>query len=366
MVTPLTPSTVPTALPGDIGRSRLDSLQTNGAKSPTVTTRAGQSSSLGVGVEGLNRIAQNVATGGSAYGKGNIRFTSGPGGRVGTTAAHVLDHQNPSLPVKIPTRINVGGEEARTSIKEFFPDPTAVKIYNVADNGGQRLDVIKLGRPADIRAHFEKLAVAQPSANTMKTALSAPTATWQVSAASRPQSYDSDASRIEPLTSQTNGSETTPKFSFQLTALPLQVKDLSADLKASGLGAFANKPDSWLALGGIGGDENNRALPYKNLYLVNRGVSGSEAKASGISAEDNGTLIASADVRDVESGWTLGNVRTLVERSAPLRSALKVKFPALTTSQAAEKLYRQGMVKIAFITKELAVSNLKAIDSTAR
>lgn len=102
------------------------------------------------------------------------------------------------------------------------------------------------------------------------------------------------------------------------------------------------------------------------MYLVNRGVSGSESKASGISAADNGTLIAGADVRDVKSGWTLGNVKTLVEKNAPLRSALKTKFPDLTTSQAAEKLYRQGFVKIAFITKDIAVSNLKTIDRTAR
>jgi hypothetical protein len=278
----------------------------------------------------------------------------------------VLVHPNIGVTTRIPTRINVNGSDTRTSIEGFFRDPTAVKIYNVSDSGGQGLDVVKLGRPADIRAHFEQLAVAQPTANAMKTALAAPQAKWQISTASRPQSYDPGAAATEPLSKQANWSETTPKFSIGLTALPLQVKDLSADLKASGLGALVDKPDSWVALGAIGGDENNRSSPYKDLYLVNRGVSGSEAKASGVSAADNGTLVAGADVRDAESGWTLGNVKTLVEKNAPLRSALKTKFPDLTTSQAAEKRYSHGIVKIAFITKDLAVTNLKTIDRTTR
>jgi hypothetical protein len=353
MVNPVTTSIAPTFPQSDANFSRLAPLQKNGAQPSTATARP-------------RLTAQNVATGGSAFGKGNIRFTSGPDGRVGTTAAHVLVHPNIGVSTAIPTRINVSGSEARTSIKEFFSDPTAVKIYKVSDASGQGIDIVKLGRPADIRAHFEQLAVAQPTANAMKTALAAPQAKWQISTASRPQSYDPGAAATEPLSKQANWSETTPTFSIGLTALPLQVKDLSADLKASGLGSIADKPDSWLAVGAIGGDENNRSSPYKDLYLVNRGVSGSESKASGISAADNGTLIAGADVRDAELGWTLGNVKTLVEKNAPLRSALKTKFPDLTTSQAADKLYKQGFVKIAFITKDIAVSNLKTIDRTTR
>ncbi len=353
MVDSLMRRTAPTVMPGDANLSRLASLPTNGGKPPSPFVRK-------------KNFVQNVAGGGSAFGNGNLRFTAGPGGRVGTTAAHVLVHPEIAIPAAIPTRINVNGSETRTSIKEFFPDPKAVKIYNVIDSNGRPLDIVKLGRPADILAHFEKLATAQPTASAMKTALAASQARWQIGTASRPQSYAPEASAIEPLTQQSNWSETTPKFSFELTALPLQVKDLSDDLEASGLGSFAGKPNSWLALGAIGGDEANRSSPYKDLYLVNRGVSGSESKASGVSAADNGTLIEGVDVRDAELGWTPDNVQTLVDKSALLRSALKAKFPKLTTSQAAEKLYRQGFVKIAFITKDLAIGNLKTIGRTAR
>jgi hypothetical protein len=65
MVNPVTTSIAPTFLPGDSNLSRLAPLQKNGAQPSTVTARP-------------QRIAQNVATGGSAFGKGNIRFTSGP------------------------------------------------------------------------------------------------------------------------------------------------------------------------------------------------------------------------------------------------------------------------------------------------
>ena len=217
---------------------------------------------------------------------------------------------------------------------------------------------------ANIKAHFEKLAKAQPTVDDMKLALAKPQAKWQIETASAPLSYMPGETAIKPLPTQDNWSETTPKFTFGLTALPLQVKDLATDLKASGLGSFVGKPDSWLALGAIGGDKNNRGSPYKGLILVNRGVSGSESKPPGVSSADNGTLTEGMDVRSVaeDKGWTRANVKTLVERSAPLRAALKTKFPDLTTSLAAEKLYQQGFVKIAFITKEIAVSNLGAID----
>lgn len=368
MITPLTARAASISIQGDADLLRLASLQTNGASPSIVTERRAALGDVGMVAADPRRawLAQNVANGGSAVGNGNIRFTSGPGSRVGTTAAHVLIHPNIGVTTRIPTRINVNGSETRTSIKEFFPDPTTVEIFKVIGSAGQGIDVVKLGRPADIKAHFEQLAIAQPTVNATKTALAAPQAKWQISTASQPRSYAPDEPVIEPLSKQSNWSETTPKFSFELTALPLQVKDLSADLKASGMGSITDKPDSWLALGAIGGDENNRSSPYKGLYLVNRGVSGSESKASGISAADNGTLIAGADVRDVGLGWTLGNVKTLVGKNAALRSALKVKFPALTTSEAAGKLYEQGFVKIAFITRDIAVSNLKTIDRTAR
>ena len=366
MVPAFTTSISPRVGQGDTNLSRLAALQTDAASSLTATARRPGSGRLGEGAADRSHVAQNVANGGSAFGKGNIRFTSGPGGRVGTTAAHVLIHPRMNLTTAIPTRINVDGSDTRTSIRDIFADPKAVKVFNVVGSNGQGLDVAKLGRPADIRAHFEQLVAAQPTVDAMKTALAAPQAKWQIETASRPQSYASESTTIEPLPTQTNWSETTPKFSFGLTALPLQIKDLAADLKASGLGSFVGRPDSWLALGAIGGDENNRSSPYKDLYLVNRGVSGSESRASGTAPADNGTLIASIDVRDSESGWTRDNVETLVKNSASLRSALKTKFPDLTTSRAAEKLYVQGFVKIAFITKDIAVSNLQTIDRTTR
>ena len=366
MITPLTASIAPRIGHGDTGLTRLATLSTDGPRPLTATARTAAPQRVGRSEAEPRRVAQNVANGGSAFGNGNMRFDSVPGGLVGTTAAHVLIHQG--LPTAIPTRINVNGSDTRTPIKQFFPDPKAVKFYPVVGTGGQGIDVVKLGRPAHIKAHFEKLANAQPTVDDMKRALAKPQAKWQIDTASEPQSHAPNATAIEPLKSQANWSETTPKFTFGLTALPLQVKDLAADMRASGLGSFATRPDSWLALGAIGGDENNRGSPYKGLYLFNRGVSGSESRASGISAADNGTLIAGADVRSSEGGkgWTRGNVATLVDKNATLRAALKTKFPDLTTSQAAEKLYLQGFVKIAFITKDIAVGNLETLARTSR
>ena len=365
MVTPLTPRTAPAVAQGDLNLSRLASLQTNGARPSTLTVRTGKSSNAGINPATSGQLAQNVVVGGSAFGGGNMSITSGPRGRVATTAAHVLIHPNIGAATAIPTRIHVNGSEARTSIKEFFPQLKEVKIFVITD-GVQGIDVVKIGPLAAVLAHLQQLAVEQPTARVMKTAFEARQATWQISTASQPQSYAPGAPSVEPLAKQANWSETAPKFSFGLTALPLQVKDLSADLKASGMGSLAGKPESWLALGAIGGDENNRQSPYKDLFLVNRGVSGSESAPGipGVPPAGNGTLIGGADQRD--GYWTLDNVENLVGRNAALRSALKTKFPDLTTPQAAEKLYKQGFVKIAFITKEIAISNLKTIDRTTR
>jgi hypothetical protein len=313
-------------------------------------------------VTARGKLAQNVMQGGTAFGFGNaqIRTNKTTGGVVLCTVSHTLVHSDLGITPRLPKVIQVNGNTP-TPIGRVFADPSKVKMLEVVGSAGQRTDILRVGTPKDLQAYFTQLTAVQPTVAQMKSSFSKPGVVWNVATASRPLSYDpATKTPVEPA-SQANQSETTDAFNIKLDALPLQVKDLSQDMKSVGIRGLHSKPESWLAIQAIGGDRNNPDSPYKGLYLINKGVSGSEAKPGGLNALDSGNVSAGLDVRDAEVGWTLKNVTQLVAINKPLREALQTKFPGHSATELAGTLYRQGVTAIGFVSKETAVSNLNRL-----
>jgi hypothetical protein len=313
-------------------------------------------------VAARGKLAQNVMQGGTAFGFGNaqIRTNKTTGGVVLCTVSHTLVHSDLGITPRLPKVIQVNGNTP-TPIGRVFADPSKVKMLEVVGSAGQRTDILRIGTPKDLQAYFTQLTAVQPTVAQMKSSFSKPGVVWNVATASRPLSYDpATKTPVEPA-SQANQSETTDAFNIKLDALPLQVKDLSQDMKSVGIRGLHSKPESWLAIQAIGGDRNNPDSPYKGLYLINKGVSGSEAKPGGLNALDSGNVSAGLDVRDAEVGWTLKNVTQLVAINKPLREALQTKFPGHSATELAGTLYRQGVTAIGFVSKETAVSNLNRL-----
>jgi hypothetical protein len=331
---------------------------------PSRTMQAGAANRLnGPALRG--RVAQNVMEGGTAFGYGNaqIRTNKTTGGVVLCTVSHTLIHPEVGITPRLPKVIQVNGN-TETPIAKIFSDPSKVKLFEALDPAGQPTDILRIGTPKDLETYFTQLAKVQPSVGELRNGFSRPNAVWNVTTASMPQSYEPGAGKPVGLDSQANVSVTTDAFSIKLAALPLQAKDIAQDLKAVGIKGLRSTPDSWLAMQAIGGDQNNLASPYKNLYLINKGVSGSEAKPGGVNALDSGNISAGVDVRDESLGWTLKNVNQLVAMNKPLREALQTKFPNLAVTELAAKLHRTGFTVIGFISKEAAVSNLARIQDT--
>jgi hypothetical protein len=300
--------------------------------------------------------------GGTAFGFGNaqIRTNKATGGVVLCTVSHTLIHPSFGITPRLPTVIQVNGDTP-TPIGRVFSDPSKVKIFEVMSPAGQRMDVARIGTPQDLEKYFTQLTKVQPTVAELRSSFSKPNAVWNVTTASRPQSFDPALKTPVGFADQANQSETTQAFNVKLDALPLQVKDIAQDMKSVGIRGLRDKPESWLAIQAVGGDRNNLGSPYKKLYLINKGVSGSEAKPAGLSALDSGNVSAGVDVRDAEFGWTLKNVNQLVAINKPLRDALQTKFPTLSVPQLASKLHTSGFTAIGFISKESAVSNLGRI-----
>ena len=312
------------------------------------------------------RLAQNVMEGGTAFGYGNvqIRTNKTTGGVVLCTVAHTLVHRELEMTPRLPKVIQLNGNTP-TPIGKIFSDPSKIKMLELLGPAGQRTDILKIGTEKDLQAYFTQLAKVQPTVEQMKSSLAKPGAVWNVTTASRPQSYDPALKTpVEPA-AQADRSETTDAFNIKLTALPLQAKDISQDMKALGMRGLQGTPDSWLAIQAVGGDRNNPDSPYKGLYLINKGVSGSEAKPGGLNALDSGNVSAGIDVRDADAGWTLKNVTQLVAMNKPLREALQTKLPGQSAAELSSTLYRHGFTGIGFVSKETAVSNLSRMEQKA-
>jgi hypothetical protein len=309
-------------------------------------------------VTARGKLAQNVMQGGTAFGFGNaqIRTNKTAGGVVLCTVSHTLVHSDLGITPRLPKVIQVNGNTP-TPIGRVFADPSKVKMLEVVGPAGQRTDILRVGTPKDLNDYFTQLAKVQPTVAELRASFSKPGAVWNVSTASRPQSYDAGAKKpVEPA-DQGDRSETTDAFNIKLDALPLQVKDIAQDMKSLGMRGLEGRPDSWLAIQAVGGDRNNPASPYKGLYLINKGVSGSEARPGGLNPVDSGNVSAGLDVRDADVGWTLKNVTQLVAMNKPFREALQTKFPGQPATELAGTFYRQGVTAIGFISKETAVSN---------
>lgn len=317
-------------------------------------------------VAARGKLAQNVMEGGTAFGFGNaqIRTNKTTGGVVLCTVSHNLVHSDLGITPRLPRVIQVNGNTP-TPIGRVFADPSKVKMLEVVGPAGERTDILRIGTPKDLQAYFTQLATSQPTVAQLKSSFSKPGAVWNVTTASRPQSYDPAAKTPVEPTSQADRSETTDAFNIKLDALPLQVKDIAQDMRSLGMRALQDKPDSWLAIQAVGGDRNNLDSPYKGLYLINKGVSGSEARPGSLNAVDSGNVRAGLDVRDADAGWTLKNVTQLVAMNKPLRQALQTKFPALSAAELAGTLHRQGVTAIAFVSKETAAANLNRIQQKA-
>jgi hypothetical protein len=343
--------------------NRIDSASSG--LQPAPSTQTGQSKRIG-GVTSRGRLAQNVMEGGTAFGFGNaqIRTNKTTGGVVLCTVSHTLIHPSLGMKPRLPTVIQVNGDTP-TPIGRVFSDPSKVKIFEALSPAGQRMDITRIGTPQDLKSYFAQLTKAQPTVAELRSSFSKPDAVWNVTTASRPHSFDPALKTPVGFADQANQSETTSAFNIKLAALPLQVKDIAQDMKSVGIRGLRDKPESWLAIQAVGGDRNNLGSPYKNLYLINKGVSGSEAKPSGVNALDSGNVSAGVDVRDAEYGWTLKNVNQLVVINKPLRDALQAKFPTLSVSERASMLHSSGFTAIGFISKESAVSNLARIQDTS-
>jgi hypothetical protein len=339
--------------------NRIDSAS-SGAK-PLLTRQTALSSRVD-GVASRGRLAQNVMEGGTAFGYGNaqIRTNTTTGGVVLCTASHTLIHPSLGVKPRLPTVIQVNGDTP-TPIASVFSDPSKVKMFEALSPNGKPMDMVRIGTPKDLEAYFTQLAKVQPTVAELRNSFSKPNAVWDVNTASRPQSYDPAIKTPVAPAEQSDRSETTGTFNIKMAALPLQVKDIAQDMKALGMKGLQDKPDSWLAIQAVGGDQNNLSSPYKNLYLINKGVSGSEAKPGGLKALDSGNVRAGIDMRDADIGWNLKNVTQLVVANKPLRVALQTKFPTLSVSELASTLHRSGFTAIGFISKESAVSNLARI-----
>jgi hypothetical protein len=316
------------------------------------------------GVTSRGRLSQNVMEGGTAFGYGNaqIRTNKTTGGVVLCTVSHTLVHPGLGITPRLPTVIQVNGITP-TPVGRVFFDPSKVKIFETLDSAGQSTDILRIGTPRDLEAYFTQLTKVQPTVAELRSGFSKPSAVWNVSTASRPESYDPALKTPAEQVDQVNRSVTTGAFNIKLTALPLQVKDLARDMKSLGITGLQDKPESWLALQAIGGDQNNLDSPYKKLYLINKGVSGSEAGPAGVNWLDSGNVSAGLDVRDADYGWTFKNVNQLVAMNKPLRDALQTKFPTLSVTELASTLHNSGITAIGFISKETAISNLSRIQN---
>jgi hypothetical protein len=309
------------------------------------------------------RVAQNTVEGGTAWGGGNVqlRINKNTGGTVLCTAGHVLlPHMEGRVLQKpvLPTTVQVGGTQS-TPIEKLFPNPSSVRLLEVLGLGGTPLDLIRVGVGSDLKAYFNDMAQRQPSQAVLKAALKKTGATWEVTTASRPSSFDAKRPAAPGLSQQEDNSRNTAKYKIKMTALPLQAKDLQQDAKALGMSFFTRTPDTWLAIQPIGGDTNNPTSAYPGYFLINQGVSGSETQPSGITAMDAGNVIAGYDKRN--GGWTRATIGRLVDKNQALRSALQTAYPKLSVEQLKDRLYEHGFTAVSFITKEIAAANLRAV-----
>jgi hypothetical protein len=314
--------------------------------------------------KGINgsRIAQNIPIGGT-FARGNIQWYPGvKGDSVLSSAAHVgvikIEGFEDVLP-KVPSSyLRDGTQEMDASV--FFSKPNAVKFFELTGPNGETVDMLRVGTPEALNAHFTRLAEQQPTEAQLRSALAKPDATWTITTASRPATFALARGAPAPaLERQYDQSDTTAAYQIKLVALPIKVQDIAADMEAVGLGKLEGHRGSWLAIQPIGGDAQNPSSLYKGYYLINKGVSGSASVPSGVSAYEAGNLVAGIDKRN---GATKEKFEALLQRNKALRDALYVKYPTLNLSQLAALLHQHGFSAISFVSRETAATNLARLN----